>query len=38
VRGGHNVPSIGNSPAEAVKRVRALVEPGAERRHLRDAL
>jgi DNA-binding transcriptional MerR regulator len=37
VSGGHNVPSIGNSPTEAVRRVRGLVEGPAQQRHLRSA-
>ena len=32
VRGGHNVPSIGSSPGEAVRRVRAMVEGRGEGR------
>jgi DNA-binding transcriptional MerR regulator len=36
VQGGHNVPSIGNSPIEAVRRVRGLVDAPPER-HLRSA-
>jgi hypothetical protein len=38
VSGGHNVPSIGNSPTEAVRRVRSLVDgAGAAPTHLRTA-
>src|SRR3954454_11460859 len=37
VNGGHNVPSIGNSPTEAVRRVRALVEGARRGSHLRSA-
>jgi MerR family transcriptional regulator, light-induced transcriptional regulator len=37
VSGGHNVPSIGNSATEAVRRVRALVEGRDEQQHLRSA-
>lgn len=36
VSGGHNVPSLGDSPADAVRYVRALVE-GPTQRHLRSA-
>jgi MerR family transcriptional regulator, light-induced transcriptional regulator len=36
VRGGHNVPSIGNSPTEAVRRVRSLVD-GPREQPLRSA-
>jgi DNA-binding transcriptional MerR regulator len=38
VRGGHNVPSIGNTPTEAVRRVRALVDGPEQQRELRSAL
>jgi DNA-binding transcriptional MerR regulator len=38
VTGGHNVPSIGNSPLEAVRRVRSLVDRPDQERHLRSAL
>jgi DNA-binding transcriptional MerR regulator len=36
VTGGHKVPSLGNSPAEAVRRVRSMVDAPA-RGHLRSA-
>jgi DNA-binding transcriptional MerR regulator len=37
VTGGHNVPSLGNSPSEAVRWVRGLVDTPAQQRHLRSA-
>jgi hypothetical protein len=37
VTGGHNVPSIGNSPTEAVRRVRGLVDGPVREQHLRSA-
>lgn len=37
VSGGHNVPSLGSTPTEAVRRVRALVDAPAQERHLRSA-
>jgi MerR family transcriptional regulator, light-induced transcriptional regulator len=37
VTGGHNVPSLGSTPAEAVRRVRAIVDDPAQRNHLRSA-
>ncbi len=37
VTGGHNVPSIGNSPIEAVRRVRALVDGPDQQRQMRSA-
>jgi hypothetical protein len=38
VKGGHNVPSIGNSPTEAVRRVRALVDGPAQQQDLHRAV
>jgi DNA-binding transcriptional MerR regulator len=37
VTGGHNVPSLGDSPSEAVRHVRAVVDAPAQHRHLRSA-
>ena len=37
VTGGHNVPSLGNSPTEAVRRLRGVVDAPAQQRHLRSA-
>jgi DNA-binding transcriptional MerR regulator len=37
VTGDHNVPSLGNSPTEAVRRVRTLADTPAQQRHLRSA-
>ena len=37
VTGGHNVPSIGNSPIEAVRRVRGLVDGPVQSTQLRSA-
>lgn len=37
VTGGHNVPSLGSTPAEAVRRVRGIVEGPARQGHLRSA-
>ena len=37
VTGGHNVPSLGSSPTEAVRRIREVVDAPARRGHLRAA-
>ena len=37
VTGGHNVPSLGNSPSEAVKRVRAIVDVPGQQGQARSA-
>jgi MerR family transcriptional regulator, light-induced transcriptional regulator len=37
VSGGHNVPSLGNSPTEAVRRLRGQVGSPAQQGHLRQA-
>ena len=37
VTGGHKVPSLGNTPTEAVRRIRSSVDAPAQQRHLRTA-
>ena len=37
VTGGHNVPTLGSSPTEAVRRVRAIVDLPRQQRELRSA-